>query len=320
MQPRTPYTRFIAAGSLTAALTLLATVPFNMGGCSSNGNSGGGAFNPGNPFSITNFAPTVPIGSGQSINTGTAAQGLVQAGQAFSLTPRQENAMGQSVSLALTNKYGVMNDDRLNRYVMLVGTTVSLGTPMGSRPWLFGVLNTDDVNAFSAPGRYVFITRGALANMQDESELAGVLAHEIGHVNAHHGLDIVRNAGLLKAGQTIGQSLSQEAQFDQFADFSVKFLTENAFSQPQEFEADSLGARYSAAAGYDPNGLVRFLQRVQSKQKQGFKLMSTHPGIGDRIRRLSDQISAAGTGGKGATLKDRFEQSTRRNPQSASAQ
>ena len=293
--------RRIAAGSLIVAAALLATVPFNMGGCS------------GSNLDLASITRNAPLPSAGGLDTQKLIEGGQQMGSALALTPHQENAVGQEVSLALTNKYGIVNDERLTRYVILVGSTVAYRSPM-DRHWVFGVLNTGDVNAFSAPGKYVLVTRGALEQMQDESELAGVLAHEIGHVNLHHGMDVIRQANFLQGLNTAAQSSGQVSQFAPASDFLVKFLTENAFSAPQEFAADAVAVKYVAAAGYDPNGLVHFLQRVRSRQKAGFKLMSTHPDVDDRIAKITNQISAAGTGGHGATLKDRFEVSTGRRP------
>jgi len=290
--------RWCATGTLVAMAALVATVPLNMGGC------GGGGGGPSLDFS--GVTKGLNVGG---VDVGQAGKGLQQMGGALALSPHDENAVGQEVSLALTNKYGVVNDEKLTRYVILVGSTVAYKSPM-SRHWVFGVLNTDEVNAFSSPGKYVFVTRGAIQQMQDESELACVLAHEIGHVNRHHGLDIIKQANFAQGFNTAAQSYSRVSQYAPVADGFVKFLTENAWSAPQEFEADAFGVKYAIAAGYDPDGLLNFLQRVRQKQKAGLKLMSTHPNIDDRIRRITDQISASGAGGRGAVMKERFEQNT----------
>ena len=300
--------RLCIAGSFTAAATLIALVPLNMGGCNGSGIDLGGA---------ARNLPFANRSSAGGVDPGKVAEGIGQTAQAGSLSARDEVAIGQSVSLALSNKYGISNDPRLTRYIILVGNTVAFRTPIGGK-WVFGVLDTDEVNAFSTPGRYVFVTRGAIKQMQDESELAGVVAHEVGHVNKHHGLQVIKNANVLQGLATIAQGASGDiARYGQASDVLVQFITENAFSAPQEFEADAEGVRYVAAAGYDPNGLLHFLQRIRTQQKAGFKLMSTHPDIDDRIKRISDQISAAGTGGHGATLRERFNQYTRPGPAAA---
>ncbi len=168
-------------------------------------------------------------------------------------------------------------------------------------------MDTDKVNAFSGPGGYVWVTRGAIEKMQDESELAGVLAHEIGHVVLHHGLDAAKKAGRMDALTTAANSAdSRIAAFSNLTDKTSEVIMNTGFSQPQEFEADAAGVKFVTAAGYDPNGLLHFLRRMRDGQKAGQQLFGTHPGMDDRIKKIRDQISAAGTGGKGAVLKERF--------------
>ncbi|HXE54220.1 MAG TPA: M48 family metalloprotease [Tepidisphaeraceae bacterium] len=278
--------RLFMAGSLTAALGVLALAPFNMGGCSAS-----------------------------NLNVAGLVNATGKAFKAASLDQRHERAIGESVSLALTNQYGVVTDEQLARYVVLVGQTVASRTPRADQPWVFGVLATDDVNAFSGPGGYVWITRGAIRQMQDESELAGVLGHEIGHVVKGHGLAAAKQAGLADAAVTAVQSENDMSQFNGLSDKVADVIIKQGFSQPQEFEADQMSVQFTAAAGYDPDGFLRFLQRIRQQQKAGgSNLFSTHPGLDERIKRVADEISAAGTGGHGQTLKERFEQYTGKKP------
>ena len=279
--------RLFVAGSITAAFALLATVPFNMGGCSAEN---------------LNITQLVSAG-GKAIKAG-------------SLDARHERAIGESVSLSLTNKYGVTNREQLARYVVLVGQTVASRTPRADQPWVFGVLDTDTVNAYSGPGGYVWVTRGAIEQMQDESELAGVLGHEIGHVVKQHGLQAAKQAGFADAALTAASAQQNAAQFNGLSDKVVDVIINTGFSQPQEFEADQESVKYTAAAGYDPNGFLHFLQRIRQQQKSGGNAFSTHPGMDERISRVSAAISSAGTGGHGATLADRFNQYTGKRPQS----
>lgn len=284
MKRKNRIVRMVFGSSLLVMLALVATVPFNMGGCNAGGIDVGGMLNAGNKLR-----------------------------QSVGLNEHQERAIGESVSLAATNQYGVTSNEQLAQYVVLVGQTVASRTSRADQPWVFGVLDTDKVNAFSGPGGYVWVTRGAIAMMQDESELAGVLGHEIGHVVKHHGLDAAKKAGMLDAFATAAQSSSkQAAAFGDLSDKVVDIIMNEGFSQPQEFEADAESVKYIAAAGYDPNGFLHFLQRVRDHQAGGQQAFSTHPGIADRIKKVSDEISAAGTGGKGATLKDRFDANTGR--------
>jgi predicted Zn-dependent protease len=250
--------------------------------------------------------------SPNNLNYDSIVQGATKGFKAATLDERQEVALGQSVSLAVTNQYGVASNEQLQHYVILVGRTVASRTPMKNYPWVFGVLDTDQVNAFSGPGGYVWVTRGAIQQMQDESELAGVLGHEIGHVNRHHGLNLVKQAGALDAlatGANANNDVAQvNAQLGNVSDKLVDVIVKRGFSAPQEFEADAESVKYVAAAGYDPSGFLHFLQRIRQQQKSGANLFSTHPDMDDRIKRVGDAISSAGTGGRGATNRDRFNQ------------
>ena len=282
--------RLLIGGSVIAICGLVASVPLNIGGCSA-GN--------------INIAGMVNAGG--------------KAFKAASLDARHEKAIGESVSLALTNDYGVTRNEQLAQYVVLVGQTVASRTARADQTWVFGVLDTQTVNAYSGPGGYVWVTRGAIDQMQDESELAGVLAHEIGHVVKKHGLQAAQQAGFADAAVTAIQSSNNLNEFNGLSDKVVDVIVKQGFTQPQEFEADAEGVKYATAAGYDPNGLLHFLQRIRQKQQSGVpNLLSTHPGLDERIRRISNQISAAGTGGRGATLKERFDQYAGKAPAAAS--
>jgi predicted Zn-dependent protease len=212
-----------------------------------------------------------------------------------------------TMSIAAQNG-GVSRDNRLNDYVSLVGMTVVNASSWADRPVHFAVINSPIVNAYSAPNGYVLITTGALAQIQDESELAGVLAHEVGHVVHEHGLAAVRRANLLKAGVTLASTNSSFAQLGAVSDYLVDFLTKQAFDQPAGMEADDSSIQYVIAAGYDPNGYVRFLQRLAVVQTGGGGLFSTHPATADRIKRATANIARSGYDGSGKRLDARFRQ------------
>jgi predicted Zn-dependent protease len=267
----------IAAGSVTAAALLLSLVPFNMGGCSAS-----------------------------NLNVTSLVQGLGKGAKALSLSEKDEPALGESVALQATNRYPIYQDQNLNKYVTLVGRTVGAASALPNIKYYFAILDTDQVNAFSGPHGFVFITRGALSRMKDESELAGVLGHEIGHICKHHGLNAVRTAATADTAKTLAQSDQRVAGFTQGADDLGDVIMNKGFSQPQEEEADQEGVKYAIAAGYNPDGYLHFLQRLQAEQGQGGHPFGTHPGIADRVKKVQDQIAKSGKGGQGASLQDRF--------------
>jgi len=280
--------RVVAAGTIVAAAVMLAMAPLNMGGCSAGsiGDAVGGA-----------------VGG----TTGNLISAGGKAAQAASLSERQENAMGQSVSVAIVNQYGLDPNVALNKYVSLVGSAVASTSPRPDIPYYFGVLDTDEVNAFAGPAGYIMITRGAIMKMQDESELAGALAHEIGHVIDKHGLNAMKQAGMLDAAVTAAKTNEDVAKWGQATDSVVDVVLKKGYSRDQESRADLLAVDYLVSAGYDPNGYHRFLQRMAAtKTSGGHAAMSTHPGLGDRANRVAAKITEKGSP-SGATLADRFK-------------
>ena len=217
--------------------------------------------------------------------------------------------MGQSVAVAVTNNYGVVDDEALTRYVTLVGLTVAYATPRADEEFVFGVLDSDEVNAFSGPAGYILVTRGAIQQCQDESELAGILAHEIAHVVQQHGLEAVKHARRVQGATEVLQTEETFRRFGAAADQLIDVTLNKGYSRGQEEDADEAAVRYLIAAGYDPAGYQRYLQRMASGTSSGGlqQLMSTHPGLGDRAAKVSNQIRKAGNPA-GATLATRFRQ------------
>jgi predicted Zn-dependent protease len=251
-------------------------------------------------------AQLTPILGSQNAHALGAA---VHMGNAISIGPAQENAIGESVGIAITNRYPLVPNDNLQRYVMLVGLSVANASPNPTAPWMFGVVDSPEVNAFSGPNGYVFITRGALMQLKDEAELAGVLAHEVGHVCAHDGLEQVRAAEQRGAMQDLMKAGGSDVQqFSAIADLGVDVLTKQAYSQPQELRADSAAVQIMSAAGYDPTSYLQFLQRMQGMSAGG-AVLSTHPNIGLRIQTVQREMNNARRGG--AKLADRFAANSR---------
>jgi predicted Zn-dependent protease len=229
---------------------------------------------------------------------------------AISIGEAQETAIGESVGIAITNRYPLVNNDDLQKYVMLVGLNVAGVSANPTAPWIFGVIDSPDINAFSGPNGYVFITRGALRQMRDEAELAGVLAHEVGHVVAHDGLEQVKAAEQRGALQDLMKAGGNDTQqFSAVADLGVDVVTKQAYSQPQELRSDAAAVKLMADAGYDPASYLRFLQRMQGMSSGG-AVLSTHPNIGARIQTVNQAMSRLPRRG-GATLSDRFANNAR---------
>jgi predicted Zn-dependent protease len=235
--------------------------------------------------------------------TDTAVAGITYM-EKITITPAAEDGMGQSVAVSLTNTYPLTKDEKLNKYVSLVGLTIvnASDRPVGN--WQFGVLETQEVNAFAGPNGYIFVTRGALNRMDNEAQLAGVLAHEVTHVLHHHGLEAVKKDAGVDFLKAVADANIQDPTglARQFGTPMVSTVAKNGYGQDQERDADAMAIRLLVAAGYDPNGLPQFLQKLESGGGGAF---STHPGKAERISRARNQIAQLGNP-KGKTLQDRF--------------
>lgn len=195
---------------------------------------------------------------------------------------------------------GEYADPRLERYVTDTGAKLARHADYQQFPYRFSLLNSPIVNAFALPGGPVYLTRGLLALASSEAEMAGVLAHELGHVNARHGAERMAAQQIAALGAVAGavgaEALGLPADVAGLAQ-SIAGLAIQSYSRKQEFEADTLGVRYMGRAGYEPEAMVTFLAtlREQSRlearslglppgQVDQYNMMSTHPRTIDRVR------------------------------------
>jgi beta-barrel assembly-enhancing protease len=237
-----------------------------------------------------------------------AARGAMAA---LPIGPEKEVEIGRGIAATVAGRYRLLDDEALTRYVNLVGLAVAQQSPRaGEITFRFGVLDSDEVNAFAAPGGFILVTRGALAVLSSESELAGVLAHEIAHVDEKHILDGIRNADMLRG-------VTEEAQLggavlDRINEFGSSLLF-TGLERGDELESDSLAILYAVATGYRPDGLLRFLLAIEEEQgaEPGRlrELRASHPPAGDRIEAIRRQLAALGpAAGEGAVLEERYRQ------------
>lgn len=221
------------------------------------------------------------------------------------ITPEDEDNMGQAVAVSLTNSSKLTTNKQLSQYVSFVGLTLVESSPRPVGNWVFGVLESNEVNAFAGPNGYIFVTTGALRRMQDESELAGVLAHELTHVLHHHGVagvELNAVADAMKRGGSLAAGGRDMGLINSVGGPVSDVVIRNGYDKNAELDADKNAITLVVAAGYDPEGLVRFLEKLESA---GGDLMSTHPGKADRIAKARAQIAKLGNP-QGKTLKERF--------------
>lgn len=205
------------------------------------------------------------------------------------LSEAEELAIGQQQDVEIRREMGVYDDPALQRYVDDIGRELARNSHRPNLPWSFTIVDSPAINAFALPGGYIYVTRGLLAYLDDESELAGVLGHEIGHVAARHAAQAYTRQAQANLGLTILSIFVPSTR--PFTDLGatglgVLFLKHG---REAELEADRLGVEYGSGAGYDPAGVPRFLAtlaRVNAMSERGVpNWLSTHPEPGSRVTR-----------------------------------
>jgi predicted Zn-dependent protease len=212
------------------------------------------------------------------------------------ISDADERKLGEDVSAKLRQEFGVDQDKDLTKYVSLVGKVLTQGSSRPYLDWQFIVLDTDGVNAFASPGGLIHVTRGLLGLIRSESELAGVLGHEITHVTAKHTARAIQKNKLVSlTAQEVGGSAGlSDTVISQLAGAAYKTIISNAFDRDDEIEADRVGIGLANKAGYSPHGLAEVLERLQERnrdQDQPNGLFASHPLVKDRIASIATAIT-----------------------------
>jgi predicted Zn-dependent protease len=206
----------------------------------------------------------------------------------LNITEEEEIKLGSDVSAKIRARFGVAQDAAVHKYVALVGTMLTEQTSRPKLPWTFIVLDTDGVNAFAAPGGFIHVTRGALALIKSEAELAGVLGHEIAHVAQKHTVNAIRKSKGVQIG-TAEASSNRGAFLGALANRAYDMVLENSFDRGDELDADKEGILVAQKAGYAGTGLSEFLTRLDERNKgQAEKngLFASHPETQERIGKV----------------------------------
>ncbi|MGE5361466.1 MAG: M48 family metalloprotease [Bacteroidales bacterium] len=230
-----------------------------------------------------------------------------QASDELRINDQQEQELGAAVSERIRARYGVVQDPAVHRYLALVGTVLAQASSRPSLPWKFIVLDTDGVNAFAAPGGYIHVTRGALALVANEAELAGVIAHELIHVTEKHTIRALQKGKLVQMGADQANFGKNSEIFRRLVDTSTDVVLAG-FGRAEELEADQKGIRLANQVGYAPPPFRDFLARLADRNKaasgkQG--LFASHPEMRERLDRLTQQIAAEKLSST-ATLEGRY--------------
>lgn len=233
---------------------------------------------------------------------------------------KAEIFFGRVLAARILGKYPYYANDKVNSYVNKVGKGLAQFAGRPEIEFRFAVLDTNTVNAFAAPGGYIFVTKGALSRMEDEAELAAVLSHEIAHVTEKHivkelnikGTDASAVSGF---AQVLGGGTGAvKAVFSQMVDQAAGILFEKGLKKQDEFDADRVAVIISSNAGYDTLALKRYLGRISAAESETKSLVGTHPSFGDRVRNVEAVLTENQLlDKKYALVKERFKENVKIN-------
>ena len=219
-------------------------------------------------------------------------------------SPAQDVEVGRNASVQVNKQVPLIRDARVVGYVNGLGKRLAVAAPNQSSgtqyAWTFRVVNSSDINAFALPGGFIYVNRGAIEAAQDEAQIAGVLAHEEGHVVMRHGTHQASEMMFAQAPLSIlmgllGQSSSLLGQLAQAGlSFGVNsILLRN--SRAAESQADEVGTYILYQAGYDPYGMAQFFHIIEQKYpQQTIQFFSDHPNPGNRIKAVDEEIPMLG--------------------------
>jgi predicted Zn-dependent protease len=264
-------------------------------------------------FRITHFILIISIAV-FLVQSGCAVNPVTGKKEIMLISESMEIGMGKEIDRGLRMQYGFYDDPQLNAYVAQIGQQM---VPHCHRPNLeyhFAILDTPVENAFAAPGGYIYITRGLMAMLNSEAELATVVGHELGHVNARHSARQMTRAILFTLGIVIASELSKDFRKIAPISFIATQLLFLKYSRSDEYQADALGVEYSIKIGYSAHEMVNFfasLQRLTESKGGGHipNFLSTHPLTPRRIERVKELLQAEEYSRAGSPFQLKVERS-----------
>jgi predicted Zn-dependent protease len=254
---------------------------------------------------------------------------LLKTGEAIrstfaDITEEEEYYIGRAVAAMILARYQVYNDDKLTDYVNAVGSAVAgySDRPETYSGYHFLVLDSDEINAMSAPSGFIFVTKGLIKKCRNEEMLSAVLAHEVGHVAAKHGLQSIKKSRLVDAFKLLGTEAAKRYGPKELSQLTDIFegvlgdiagtLIERGYDRKYEYEADELSIKFASRTGYNPAGLTEFLTSLGTEAagpgaKGWFK---THPSALDRLAKAKAEIASLGKAAKTEPVRtQRFQAS-----------
>jgi predicted Zn-dependent protease len=228
-----------------------------------------------------------------------ALPGLAQLPQfkpGFNLFSKdQEIQLGKEAAGQVDKQMEVIADPELNAYISSIGSKLAAQPPAGKYPYTFKVVNDSSINAFALPGGPTFVHTGLIAAADNESQLAGVLAHEISHVALRHGTNQASKANLIQLPAALaGQVAGSGSMLGQLSQLGIGLGANSVllkFSRSAESQADLMGAQIAASAGYNPVEMARFFKKLEGDGgSSGPQFFSDHPNPGNRMEAIENEI------------------------------
>lgn len=210
------------------------------------------------------------------------------------VSTQQEISIGKELVKQVEKQGKVVEDSVVNSYVSEIGNRIAKISDRPDLDYAFKVLADSQINAFACPGGFVYVYSGLLKKMDNEAQLAGVLAHEISHVVARH--SVQRLQEVLGLQMLISVALGKESHqaTEKMANTGLGLILQG-YGRQNEFEADKFGTYYMAQAGYNPSGMLELLTKLSQQENgkpSGFEgLFASHPQTEDRIKKVKEQVS-----------------------------
>jgi len=215
-------------------------------------------------------------------------------------SPQQDIDMDRQVSKEAESQLQMLNDQQATAYINALGKRLAAHAPGAKYPYQFKIVNDTAINAFALPGGFVYINRGAIEAADNEAQIAGVMAHEIGHVALRHGTNQASKAYIAQAPLAIvGGVLGSNSVGGVLAQLGVSFATSSIllkYSRDAESQADLMGTQILYDSGYDPKAMVEFFEKIQAESKgRAIQFFSDHPNPENRISSVQHEIERLGS-------------------------
>jgi predicted Zn-dependent protease len=264
---------------------------------------------------IAGAAGVVDKNTANAISTSARAIGSA----AEEINPEQEYYIGRAVAANILGAYKLYTGNQsLTAYLNNICAAITINSP---RPDVYNgyhvaLLDNNEINAFATSGGHIFVTRGLINAAKSEDAIAGVIAHEVAHIQLQHSIKAIKNSRITQAVLVTGTSAAGAAagmDVKQLTDVMnesvgeiVQTLVNNGYSQAQEFEADNTAMSLMAGAGYNPSGLIEMLRSLSSVQTSGAGFGKTHPSPAQRITNAEKSVGKYSVANTSASRNARF--------------